>query len=836
MAKAGGTYPSIIGGVSGKQPHRRNPGQTSEQINFISDPVYGVARRQGTTFAARLPLTISDALAEEMRTMDVFDFTQNGIEYALLYRRNASTSGRATFCFCFDKTNKQWLPVVTENSDWINTLAAGGASSVVSAGAYVYIAGNTTIPTATQTNLWEAQSNKQELSVWFRSGKYGTLYTLTLTKTDGTTQSFTYTTATAAYPGVLDTSDIPFYETDGTTPRPDYQKDINDRENEYTNAQNQWIRTSAEDVQPSNIASKFVQQLQAADIAATVFNSAILISDADYIDVSIDDDGDNTTAYANGQEITDATYVNKYHFHGKILRVRPSNGAQDESFYLQAILDNGNTSGYGAVSWFETAGIAATITDFVAQLMIYNGSAYLARNGLGLTSLAPASGDHPAYVDRHVGDNLTSPLPHFIGKPITMLDLFQDRLVVGSENYVNTSQSSDYFDFFRGSVAAQANDDPIEIYAFGSEGDVLRSSVLYNGNLIIFGDRQQYGIDGTQVLAPQTALIRAISANRDTKYSRPKASGNFIFYTQYGVEDGPSCHQMRVGALNGQQTYTDELSDELADAWFHGQPLQVVPLESPYLVQFRMADQPNNFYLYFYSDQKMTGQRTWEAWNKYGYDESLGPIIGLSWYEKSSVVFTARATGLVADYQNWGLDASDLPALDTRVAYAQRTDTGATGGSVTAGGAEPLVGVPIANIAELIEYAGSTTGFQFGVVSDAVYVPTNPFPRDQNGQAVLDGRMSLSKLTVDVIDTAGLLASVVTINGTHKTTDFEGRILGRTDAAAFGQPIYTGQLTVGVGKEVRECSVKFQSKDWLPCQITGLNWTGQTFNNVRRVS
>lgn len=836
MSKAGGTYANIIGGVSGKQPHRRNPGQSTEQVNFISDPVYGVTRRLGTRFSARLPLTISPALAEEMRQMDVFDFTQNGVEYALLYRRNASTSGRATFCFVFDKTNEQWIPVVTENSTWINTLAAGGASSVVSAGIYVYLAGNTTIPTATQVNLWDTDDNKHKMSVWIRSGKFGSKYTLTLTKPDGTTTAVTYTTATAAYPGELDTSDIPFYEMDGTTPRPDYQKDVNDRENEFANAQNQWIRTSAEDIQPSNIATKLAQALQDLSISATVYNSAVLVNDSDYMDVSIDDDGDNTTAYANGQEITDATYVNKYHFHGKIIRVRPSNANQDESFYLQAILDNGQTSGYGAVSWFETAGVGATITDFVAQLMIYGGTAYLARNGAGLTALAPASGDHPAYVDRHVGDNLTSPLPHFVGKTITMLDVFQDRLVVGSENFVSASQSSDYFDFFRGSVAAQANDDPVEIYAFGSEGDTLRNSVLFNGNLIIFGDRQQYGIDGSQVLSPQTALIRAISANRDTKYGRPKASGNFIFYTQYGVADGPSCHQMRVGALNGQATYTDELSDELADAWFHGEPLQIVPLEAPYVVQFRMADQPNNFYLYFYQDQKGTGQRVWEAWNKYGYSSSLGPIVGLSWYEKSSIVFTARATGLVADFQNWGLDTADSPALDSRIPYGSRADAGVDGGSVTAGGDDALVGTPLSNVAELIAYAGSADGFQYGVVSDAVYVPTNPFPRDQNGQAVLDGRMALSKMTVDVLNTAGLVASIVTDNGTHKTTDFEGRILGRTDAEAFGQPSYTGQLTVSVGKEVRECSVQFQSKDWLPCQITGINWTGQTFNNVRRVS
>ena len=218
MAKAGGTYPNIVQGVSGKPPHSRRPGQTTEQINILSDPVEGLVRRRGTRFAARLPLALSEAARVELQDMDVFDFTQEGREYALLYRRKASALGSASFAFLYDKIGEQFIPITYENSAWVNTLVAGGASSLAAIGSYVYIAGNDNRPSATSTNLWQEATNLHRLAAWISTGKFNTTYTVTLHRADGTTLQVTYKTVTAAYPGTLDTSDIPFYLNDGTTP------------------------------------------------------------------------------------------------------------------------------------------------------------------------------------------------------------------------------------------------------------------------------------------------------------------------------------------------------------------------------------------------------------------------------------------------------------------------------------------------------------------------------------------------------------------------------------------------------------------------------------------
>lgn len=841
MSKVGGTYPSIVQGVSELQPQHRRPGQTTAQVNMLSDPVHGLVRRRGTRYLARIAATLTADAKAELAAMDAFDFSMDGKDYVLLFRKKASTLPSALFAFLYCKTDEAFIPINYEASSWVTALVSGGASAVAAIGSYVYIAGNTTIPAATQTNVWDTQANLQKLAAWFRTGKYSTTYKVSLVREDGTKLTKEYTTKPAAYPGTLDTSDIPFFELDGTTPRPEYQKDVNDRVNAYNSATNEWIKEAAEDITPENIATKLADLFTLDSVfVASVDGGGLLFNDPDFVNIEVDDGGDNTTVFVNGREITDATRAVKYHFHGKIIRVRPRGAGNDEAYYLEARLEDGRTSGYGAVEWHEVAGVSADITGLVSQMIVYGGQAYIARNGAGLKAMAPASGEHVAYASRAVGDGLTSPLPWFIGKPITMLSVFQDRLIVGSENYVNGSRSGDYLNFFRHSVLTVADDDPVEVFAHGSEGDVLRYSTLYSGNLIIFGINQQYGIDGSTLLSPKSPLIRPISANKEATDARPVTSGNFIFYAQHGEEEGTSFHQMRVGALNGQQTITDELSDEIG-SWLNGAPLQIAPVTAPNLVMFRTGGHARDVYLYRYVDDKNNGQRHIGAWHSLEYAEALGTIIGVSSYQKAGLIFTARSGYIVADEASFAGEADTHAHLDSRIPYANRatvdvSDTAACV-AVQATSESFLLGTPMARIAEFIDQLpGIEPHLEYGVVSPAYVIPTNPFPRDQNGMAVLDGRMVLGKVSVDVESTAGMIADVSSTSGVVRTTDFEGRIMGSTLNIIGAQPVWKGQLTIAVGREVRESFYTIRSKDWLPLRITALAWTGQHFNNVRRVT
>lgn len=846
MSKVGGTYPSVVLGVSEQVPQDRRPGQATEQINMLSDPVHGLVRRRGSVWQDEINLGagVFDTLRVEAQKMREFSFVIDGREYTLLYRKEASAQPDTKFMYLFDKVASEFIPITYENSTWVDNLVAGGVSAVACVGRYVYLAGNTTIPAATQFNRWQEATNVARMAAWIRAGNFSRTYTLTLVRADTTTLEVSYTTLSSAYPNLLDTSGIEFYELDGVTPRPDYQKDVNDAVNAYNGQVTAWITTSSEDIQPSNIAEELKDALVLAGVSASRVDGTVVVDDADFVDIRISDGGDGTTAIAVGQQVSDPARVTREHYVGKVIRVAPSGGTSKDAYYLEARSDNGET-GWTEVTWYETAGIVSTPTNVVSQLIIEDGVAYVAQNGAGLEALAPTSGEHPDYKPSTVGDGVTAPLPNFIGKPITMLTVFQDRLLLGSGGTVNGSRPGDYLNFFRQTALSVLDNDPVEMYAYGSEGDTLRSAVLYDKDLIVFGDLKQYAVSGRTVLSAQSPNISVIAAYEGAAEAHPATSGDYVFYGK-AAEERTSMHQLQRGANLTESPTSYEASQQL-DQYITGAPLQVLGMTKPNIIAYRTSGQHSTFYVYRYLDEQGGASRLMDAWHKWAYAEDLGSIIGLSLYKGDLLVFTMREQGgnvyVVADKASFNAELDTKPYLDSQRSYSTLTGwhTAATAklsAAVKASSDYFLMGAAMDDIAPFIEQlpVGIEDHLVVGIPSPALVTPTNPFVRDSNGRPVMAGRLTLNTVLVSVKKSGGMTATVSTLNGEVRTLQFSGRVLGSSSNLIARQPTFTGQLTVGVGRETRECEYTLESEDWQPLQITSIEWTGQHFNRVRRVS
>lgn len=122
-----------------------------------------------------------------------------------------------------------------------------------------------------------------------------------------------------------------------------------------------------------------------------------------------------------------------------------------------------------------------------------------------------------------------------------------------------------------------------------------------------------------------------------------------------------------------------------------------------------------------------------------------------------------------------------------------------------------------------------------GVMYPSCVTPTNPYVLDRNEKAIVNGRLTLGRIGVSVTDTGGMTCDVETANGTSRTLNFNGRLLGRISDQIGRQPIVTTSVNATIGKEVRECKYTLGAKTWLPLTITAIEWTGQFFNNARRV-
>lgn len=849
MSKVSGSYESVVLGVSEQVPQDRRSGQHFEQLNMISDPVKGLARRHGSIMRDELVLEDYDAptyngVVLDTATHKEFTFFVAGVEYALIYRTEAQADAGLqdlSFAWCINKDTKQFVPIEYPAVDAaMDELKSGGVSAAVNVGKYIYLAGNTIVPTYQGTDRFGDADNKSKLVAWVRGGAYSRTFSVTLTKDDGTTVTGEYKTKPSAYPELLDTSDI-------LTADPDYQKKVNDRVNAYNSAVTAYIGEAAEDITPQNIAAELAADLISQGVTCTVIASTVVVNDTEYVEITGEDGGDGTLLRAVGNEIEQLDLVSTIHWVGKVVKVRPKKRGGEDAFYLEAVPKSAGDTGWAEVTWREAAGYEMQPLTVFIQGTVVGGTLYLASSAALLASIA--GGTHPSFKANVVGDETTSPLPTFFGKVINYLGIFQDRLVIGYGATLLHSRPGDYFNWFRRSVLTVEETDPFEMYALGSEDDTIRSSTTYDRNVLYFGDRFQYTTTGRTKLVPQTAAMPIVSAHKDATAANPQSGGNFVFYGQ--CNNGiASLHQIQTGVI-AESPESYELSQQL-ESYLKGCPIQIAPLTAPNHILLRTEEVRDGFYVYSYLDTAAGAERIFDAWSRWQWNETIGKLLGITIKNGAILVLTLRSgldefgdnkTWVVLDEFSTNTGLSAYPYLDSLRPLAN--DTGFINGEMTADASLAFedkstyrfLGAAYEDREDfLAEYPDSDEDELWaGIEYPSFVTPTNPYIRDRNDKAVVGGRLTLGRLVISIANTGGLICMVESKNGTIESLNFSGRIIGQIANAVSRQPIVTTSVSASVGKEVRECKYTLSAKSWLPLTITAIEWVGQSFNNSRRV-
>ena len=213
--KASGSTISLVQGVSQQVPSSRAPGQHTEVVNMLPDPVNGLTRRHGTQMIAEGLLgsdaTKYDVLVEDTNTYRTYEITIAGKDYSVMYRSGARPAGSdLPACLVYNRTDQKFLSYVrSPNTDTVlNSLESGGVSALTGVGKYLFLAGNTVVPTSTSFDHMADPEFNTTAALWVRGGAYSRKFQVTVTHVGGTETSFEYKTMAAGYPELLDTSDL----------------------------------------------------------------------------------------------------------------------------------------------------------------------------------------------------------------------------------------------------------------------------------------------------------------------------------------------------------------------------------------------------------------------------------------------------------------------------------------------------------------------------------------------------------------------------------------------------------------------------------------------------
>lgn len=186
-------------------------------------------------------------------------------------------------------------------------------------------------------------------------------------------------------------------------------------------------------------------------------------------------------------------------FHNHQIRILNS-AADEDDYHLKYIAYDGL---HGRGYWQETVARDAS-PGLNASTMPHE----LVNTGATTFDFQPIT-----WAARSAGDDVTSPIPSFIGYPIRSTFFYNNRFGVLSEDNIIFGVANDPYNFFVKSAITQIDSDPIDLNVSSVRPVKLFDVLPSPQGLVIFSERQQFQVfttDGS-ILTPTSATVRSLS-------------------------------------------------------------------------------------------------------------------------------------------------------------------------------------------------------------------------------------------------------------------------------------------------------------------------------------
>ena len=117
-----------------------------------------------------------------------------------------------------------------------------------------------------------------------------------------------------------------------------------------------------------------------------------------------------------------------------------------------------------------------------------------------------------AWENRDVGDDVTNPVPSFVGSTIRNMFFFRNRFGLLSGGNVILSKAGSFYDFWAGSAMVAIPDDPIDISASSTKPVFLNYVKTTSAGLAMFSDSEQFLLStDSDILSPESAKVNTLS-------------------------------------------------------------------------------------------------------------------------------------------------------------------------------------------------------------------------------------------------------------------------------------------------------------------------------------
>lgn len=784
MPQTDGSLGSLLQGVSQQNKRDRIEGQCTEQINMLADVSRDLVRRPHT-----------EHIADLLTTSDTWTYHLHDIE------------------------DEQYILMISPTAMKVFRLSDGVEQTIVAPSAHAYFSGVTT------ANLHQVISATTigDYTILGNSTKNTALTAAVTSNVSGAVIDITipgiFSQKYSVYmSGVLAAS--------------------------YTTPASGTTGLGVEDIATSlttNLnASAFAADFTFVRSGATIFvQSKTGIVD---FDISASSDAGQDAVSVSNNEVRDLSDLPKYHFTNKIIKVSGKDNSVDNDYYVKF---DGGVAAEGV--WEETLApglqyrldVATMPHAFVRTTKAATDKFYFGPID-GSTQDGVVIED---WVDRLTGDDLSNPVPKFIGSGINFVSQWQNRLVMLSGPNLVMSKTNSFFNIFNKSALAVLDDDPIILVNPSTEYTQLRTCINHNRHLLVFSDDAQLVVKGTSKVTPITAALTMSSAYQsklDT--AQPIAVGASVMFpfsqgNYVGVRD-------YVTGATLDQNIADAVTDHVKK-YIPGNPLQLLGSANHGVLMVRTDSDPTSVYIYQFLWQG--NERVQSAWSKWTFTEPLETcfIIDNVWY-----AVLAKGTAFKLISMDLGDDPENLdfnvyadymlhgvtPNVDNEITYPYASGMTADDITVISDYQSTYPGMELqieSIVGDVVTLKSSYGNVDIGVRFTSKYTPTMPQVKDEKGVTISTDNLIVTWMLINVADSFSFDFLVTSL---YKDTTTQYTRMDTMGSLLLGEIVMkSGSYQVGVLEDSNLAEVSIETDSPYPLNLIDIEYRGHFQKRGQRI-
>ena len=615
-----------------------------------------------------------------------------------------------------------------------------------------------------------------------------------------------------------------------------------------------------DEISSKQIASELASQINTTYYAVSYKKSCIYIRRIDGSDFSItvDDTRSNTHTSVCKHKIQTFSDLLKVAPNGYQVEVTGDANSSFDNYHVKFQTTDGSSFGDGV--WVETVapGIPYQLN---ASTMPHT----LVRNSDSTFTFGPAD-----WENRVCGDEETSPTPSFVGRTISKVFFYRNRLGFLSWENVCMSRVGDFFNFFNSTATTMVDDDPIDVAASHTRPTNIEHCIAYTGGLLLFSDSTQFILEHDSVLANSTVSIRPITEFEADMLVAPVTSGKTVFF---GTKRGEYAGIREYYTLPENADQNDAADVAAHVPWYiKGRAKKFACSTNEDILFVQTTEDADSIYVYkYFWNGTEKSQSCWSRW------DMAGTVLGFDvlntdlyivmkynddgiYIERMSIEPNHKDDGEEFEYcidrkidetslTNASYDSDSkqttfilpypVPSLDDLMVVTRK------GGST----------IPIGVKLEVVSLTGNNTVVTVkgnlnvsgeGLVTEPLYVGVkyNSYYEfstlarrmagvntTNGGAAYIDGRLQLRRLTINVSETGYVECTVSPDYRDASTYIFSGKELGHGSNVLGEIPLYTGDVNIPILSKNTQVKIACHSDSYLPFSLVNATWEG--FYNIR---